>query len=148
MITAGKRGHHRQDLSMGSPKTASADAAWARGPDALTPQGAAFQCMCAGSAWSHPAAAKGFKQSDAKSSQRSAFGLSSPHLDTITEPSEEWEKAIKLHFTTSCCLFTRGPSYPAKSERGTSASHSLWGRCGMRGMLHRPGGAVKGPWQV
>lgn len=91
------------------------------------------------------------KQSDAKSvpaSQRSAFGPSSPHLDTITEPSEEWEKAIKLHFTTSCCLFTRGPSYPAKSERGTSASHPLWGRCGMRGMLHWRGGAVKGPRQV
>lgn len=49
---------------MGRPQTASpyaAEAAWARGPDALTPQGAAFHCTYAGSAWSHPAAANGFK---------------------------------------------------------------------------------------
>lgn len=61
------------------------------------------------------------KLSDAKSvpaSQRSAFGPGSPHLDTITEPSGEWEKAITMHFTTSCCLFTRGPSYPAQTEEG------------------------------
>lgn len=38
-----------------------------------------------------------FKQNDAKSvpvSQCSASGLSSPHLDAITEPAGEWEKAV------------------------------------------------------
>lgn len=38
-----------------------------------------------------------FKQNDAKSvpaSQRSASSLGSPHLDAITEPDGEWEKAV------------------------------------------------------
>lgn len=38
-----------------------------------------------------------FRQNDAKSvpaSQCSASGLGSPHLDAITEPAGEWEKAV------------------------------------------------------
>lgn len=114
--------HRRWDRALSSPQTspfsAAADAAWAR---KAAPQGAAFPRMWGGQPGVSPPQPVLLKLSDAKSvpaSQRSAFGPGSPHLDTITEPSGEWEKAITMHFTTSCCLFTRGPSYPAQTDEG------------------------------
>lgn len=95
-----------------------------------------------------------FKQNDAKSvpeSQLSASGLSSLHLDAITEPAGEWEKAIG---SSSAAAAVYLPGILPTEER-RSASHPLGADTPgtMRGAGDAPAGggvdvlsrAAKGP---